>query len=373
MRSSDRPSGLLLAATWGSRSAPSSCTAYFVRSFVALPSPRRTELRILFDPSSLSPGEVWPCENEPPHDGLVTYVPIPEDWRRRLRVLGIWRNLDQYRVHLFNWLMQNMTVAGDLERYGYIGALDTDIIFQIDPFDAWHPQVRGRHELLLSAENPVDDNDGGQALAKLGIVRRAPGAESYLWSWEVKPSAMRPATSDKGKPSRAPASPPPPDCRYVYEVPPSPLHPAGVHRQPQVQADYWRLFGQTERLNFGTLLGTRSAMVHLFDVFLRAVTRFKMNGKLSIGTAIYCHCAPRELVPSHTPSSCAHVTHRALHDRCPVPFVRPLLACRWTGGAQRFSVFRRTPRDADDRLLPSGLGQDCRCGRLARRAWPFLQ
>ena len=98
----DRPAGLILAATWGSRSAPSSCTAYFVRSFAALPSPKRTQLHIIFDPATLSSGDVWPCENEPPGDG-VSYQPLPDAWRKSLRQMGIWRNLDQYRVHLFNW------------------------------------------------------------------------------------------------------------------------------------------------------------------------------------------------------------------------------------------------------------------------------
>ena len=154
------------------------------------------------------------------------------------------------------------SASGELERFGYVGTLDTDILFQVDPFDAWHPHVQGKHELLLSAENPVDDNEGGQALAKLGIVRRLPKDDGFRWAWEAAPSS---GAINPKRPIRAPAAPPAPDCRYTYEVPPSPLHPTGVHRQPQIQADYWRLFGQTERPNFGTLLGTRPALLHLLE------------------------------------------------------------------------------------------------------------
>ena len=67
-------------------------------------------------------------------------------------------------------------------------------------------------------------------------------------------------------------------------MPPSPLRPAGLHiwdREAATQANYWDLVGKTERINFGTVLGTRRGMSHLFDVFLRAVTRYKMNGKLT--------------------------------------------------------------------------------------------
>lgn len=89
-----RPRAVHLAYTWGS--GPSSCSPYFVRSWVALPESERanTDLRILWE------GSVPPCANEPAGGG-AEYVAMPPDVLRRLKATKL--NPAAYRMRAFTW------------------------------------------------------------------------------------------------------------------------------------------------------------------------------------------------------------------------------------------------------------------------------
>ena len=73
-----RPFAAVLAYTWGS--GPSSCSPYFVRSWVALPPAARryTDLVILHE------GGAPPCGGEPAGGG-ARYVRLPSDVLARLQ------------------------------------------------------------------------------------------------------------------------------------------------------------------------------------------------------------------------------------------------------------------------------------------------
>ena len=47
-----------------------------------------------------------------------------------------------YRMRAFNWWLRKP----ENTIYGYVGVLDTDILFQADIFDRLHALMRGPHE-----------------------------------------------------------------------------------------------------------------------------------------------------------------------------------------------------------------------------------
>lgn len=135
-----RPRAILLAYTWGS--GPSSCSPFFMRSWVALPpdSRARTDLVILWEGSDV------PCAGEPAGAG-AKYVKMPPEVLAKLKATRL--NPAAYRMRAFNWWLQTPeALAAD---YGYVGVLDTDMIFQADLFDVLHATVRTKHELHLGA------------------------------------------------------------------------------------------------------------------------------------------------------------------------------------------------------------------------------
>ena len=142
-----RPRAVLLAYTWGT--GPSSCSPYFVRSWIALPPEERaqTDLVILWE------GSDPPCGGEPAGGGS-RYVKMPPAILAPLKATRL--APAAYRMRAFNWWLSLPEGVG----YGYVGALDTDIIFQADLFDRLHPMIDAAHELHLVSENPSERNEG---------------------------------------------------------------------------------------------------------------------------------------------------------------------------------------------------------------------
>ena len=60
-----------------------------------------------------------------------------------------------YRHVAFRWWLRQ---ARNTATYRYAGIIDTDLIFQLDPFSVMHPFVRTEHELHVISENPVLHN-----------------------------------------------------------------------------------------------------------------------------------------------------------------------------------------------------------------------
>ena len=142
-----RPRAVMLAYTWGS--GPSSCSPYFVRSWLALPPEERaqTDLVILWE------GADRPCAGEPGGGG-ARYVRMPPAILNPLKATRL--APAAYRMRAFNWWLSLPEGAS----YGYVGVLDTDILFQADLFDRLHQLIRAPHELHLVSENSAERNDG---------------------------------------------------------------------------------------------------------------------------------------------------------------------------------------------------------------------
>ena len=182
MVESSRPTGVLLSFTFGSgANYPSSCPAFFVRSFAALPAPKRTSLHVLYDKAYLAEGEL-PCENEPAGDG-VHYDAVPRETLWKLKRMRVTHQLDQYRLYLFDWFLDQLLRRPGGDEIAYVGTVDTDVLFQLDPFDAMHPFVQQELELFFTAENPVELN-GGYTLRELrrnasAVPCRCGGSEAH--------------------------------------------------------------------------------------------------------------------------------------------------------------------------------------------------
>ena len=147
-----RPRAVLLAYTWGS--GPSSCSPYFIRSWVALPPSERanTDLRILWE------GSVAPCAGEPV-GADAQFIKMPDDVLKTLKATKL--NPAAYRMRAFTWWLA--LPEGKARNYGYVGVLDTDMIFQSDLFDALHAYttehgIQQEEVLHLVSENPAERN-----------------------------------------------------------------------------------------------------------------------------------------------------------------------------------------------------------------------
>ena len=109
-----RPRAVLLAYTWGA--GPSSCSPYFMRSWVALPPNQRarTDLRILWE------GKDLPCAGELAGGG-ARYIKMPSDVLSMLRATKL--NPAAYRMRAFTWWLQQPEAVE--AAYGYVGVLGT--------------------------------------------------------------------------------------------------------------------------------------------------------------------------------------------------------------------------------------------------------
>lgn len=260
-----RPAAVLLAYTWGS--GPSSCSPYFMRSWVALPAEARarTDLVILWE------GSDQPCANEPAGGG-ARYVKMPDDVLAHLKATRL--NAAAYRMRAVTWWLG---LPGH-SHYSYVGVLDTDMFFQSDIFDVLHRFIRGEHELHLVAENAAERN----AAYTTRRLRGTASCERALTPYLLNSSVVRvPSSHEQNTTSerasygsgrgRTPDRAPPQGRRLRHRG----AHSSGATASargssgsptsaPEV-SQFWASFGETQRLNFGSMFGTRTAMIALCD------------------------------------------------------------------------------------------------------------
>jgi hypothetical protein len=245
-----RPRAALLAYTWGS--GPSSCSPYFMRSWAALPEEQRTntDLVILWE------GSVAPCAGEPVGAG-ARYVKMPEAVLGRLKATRL--NAAAYRMRAVTWWLGLSEVKS--KAYGYVGVLDTDIIFQADLFDRLHAFKRSKHELHLVSESAIERNDAYTSRRLRGDRKCERAIRAYLANATVLPPdavdndtyvAVTAASQRYHGHGRALRSHHRPATTAAAEV-------------PAVVGHYWDAFGSTYRLNFGCMFGTTEAMVALCE------------------------------------------------------------------------------------------------------------
>ena len=239
-----RPRAVYLAYTWGS--GPSSCSPYFMRSWVALPAEQRmnTDLVILWE------GSEQPCAGEPAGAG-ARYIKMPPKILAPLKATKL--APAAYRMRAINWWL-SLPEGG---AYGYVGVLDTDVLFQSDLFDQLHAVARpGAEELHLVSENPSERNDGytNKRLHQTPSCDRP--LTAHLRSHAVLPNASEVAavTVVAGRALRG--------SRHATS-------PAAAS-SPAIAA-FWARFGRTHRLNFGSMFGTRLAMMALCEAVVETL------------------------------------------------------------------------------------------------------
>ena len=233
-----RPRAVLLAYTWGS--GPSSCSPYFIRSWVALPPSERanTDLRILWE------GSVAPCAGEPV-GADAQFIKMPDDVLKTLKATKL--NPAAYRMRAFTWWLA--LPEAKARNYGYVGVLDTDMIFQSDLFDALHAYttehgIQQEEVLHLVSENPAERN-GLYTARRLHLDSRCDvPLTDFLMNNHIV--SKTPAVGGAGRRLRGAAKAP------VY----TPLYNTTA---------FWGRFGDTHRLNFGSMFGTHAAMVALCE------------------------------------------------------------------------------------------------------------
>ena len=245
-----RPRGVLLAYTWGS--GPSSCSPYFVRSWAALPPEERafTDLVILWE------GSESPCGGEPVGDGPMAarYVKMPADVLAPLKETRL--SPAAYRMRAINWWLDQPEGVG----YGYVGVLDTDMLFQSDVFDAIHPLVHTSHELHLVSENPAERNQG-YTTKRLRDRACDRALTRFLVNASILPRYDPNASTSTSTPYLAGRR----LSRSTHRMQHASAQLAPI-AEPSALEVFWTRFGGTHRLNFGSMFGTRDAMMALCEL-----------------------------------------------------------------------------------------------------------
>ena len=308
-----RPRAVLLAYTWGT--GPSSCSPYFVRSWVALPPEERarTDLVILWE------GKDQPCAGEPAGGG-AKYFKMPSVQLSTLKATKL--SPAAYRMRAFTWwlTLPENAAAG----YGYVGVLDTDMLFQSDIFDSLHAFIRSKHELHMISENPAERNDGYTTRR----LRDWPACHApilrYLSNTSVLPvlppaegEAVTAVGLNDGSGGSEPSS-----GRRLRQSRAS-TKSTIVAANPPTVTRFWERFGATHRLNFGSMFGTLDAMVALceqvVDVLIGPMSMCWDQGMLNVlvwaglvGTSSTSHASSsRSTLPTSTSSSSAATTSAA--------------------------------------------------------------
>ena len=240
-----RPRAVYLAYTWGS--GPSSCSPYFMRSWVALPPEQRanTDLVVLWE------GADAPCAGEPAGAG-ARYIKMSPQILAQLKATKL--APAAYRMRAVNWWLSQPDGMG----YGWVGVLDTDLLFQSDLFDQLYAMARpGSEELHLISESPYEFNDGytnrrlhSTASCDMPLTQHLIRA-SILSAVNHTPSAGSASSSIIGRALRGAR-------RGAGRA------ATGGITSPAVSA-FWRSFGRTHRLNFGSMFGTRVAMMAMCE------------------------------------------------------------------------------------------------------------
>ena len=251
-----------------------------MRSWVALSDHARsnTDLVILFE------GKEKPCAGEPA-GADAQYLRMPADVLASLKATKL--NPAAYRMRAFVWWLE--LPENVAKRYGYVGVLDTDMIFQDDIFDRVHAydlaqQKQGTDVLHLVAENSAERNDGYTAKRLRGYPGCNRALMSYLTNASILPRLDSGNTDDdlsvverlearvekmraelaalKKSLTAASAAP----GRRLRSRRSSSAASAAVLANatlpPAVQG-FWDRFGATHRLNFGSMFGTRRALIGL--------------------------------------------------------------------------------------------------------------
>jgi hypothetical protein len=201
--STDRPMGALMTYTWGT--SHSSCPVMFIRSFLAL-NTTRTHL-IIFQEAMK--------ENGIDDDGQVCQMSVEQLATNGIFVIRVpYRDINnieyvasaQYRIIRFaEWLHTEQAA-----KYHYVGVLDADLFFQSDIFDIIHENSTSSNELHFIAENSAASNQFFTVDRNLATTR----CDSFVGLFTTALSKVN----------------------FLYS------------------------FGRTDRLNMGTMFGTRNAM-----------------------------------------------------------------------------------------------------------------
>lgn len=199
----DRPLGALLSYSWGNNG--NSCPAMFILSFLAL---KATRTHLIIFAEGNGDGSVCEMTKEQLEANGIFVIHVEERNKKNKGYL----NGGQYRLIRFTeWLRTEAA-----EQYHYIGVLDADLFFQRDIFDLIDEYKTGSNELHLIAENPVERND----------------------HFTVKQCL-----------SRGPCQ------KFVSQF---------QSYGSKTGRTFLESFGRTERLNMGTMFGTRSAVTSFF-------------------------------------------------------------------------------------------------------------
>jgi len=227
-----RPPGVILVYTFGNN--PRTCTSFFVRSFASLPQ-SATKLIILHESDSR------PCSGEAAAVAMagerIQFVQMDRTLVNKWSKLAIGAWPQSYRYIAFHWwLTLPSTVALG---YRYVGLMDTDAVFQTDPFDIMHSFVEYDSEIHLVPESM---NNSDYTTRKLTKVTSHPRArDRRLRRFE---------------------------CHWRTQPPRTPALLEAQRNDGNVTAivqRFWALMGGTTCLNMGTIFGTYVGMVHLFD------------------------------------------------------------------------------------------------------------
>ncbi len=241
-----RPRAVYLAYTWGS--GPSSCSPYFMRSWVALLPQHRanTDLVILWE------GNEAPCAGEPA-GANARYIKMPPKILAPLKATRL--APAAYRMRAVNWWLSQPDGAG----YGWVGVLDTDILFQSDLFDELHAVARtGSEELHLVSESPFELNDG-YTNRRLHATSSCDGPlTKHLMRASIFAAANHTPSAATASVRLASAG------RALRSGRRGATQLSAANTPPAVAA-FWERFGKTHRLNFGSMFGTRAAMMALCE------------------------------------------------------------------------------------------------------------
>ena len=193
----------------------------------------RTDLVVLYEVSEAPCSE--PAADGGPEADLVRLVHTPPDVVANLSATGLGRAA--YRLMAFGWWLRRAETRA--AGYAYVGALDTDMIFQLDIIDVLAPFITAKGddgspmsgELHLIAENPAELN-GAFTIKRMLLSKRHTCAYKRL-------------------------APMPPTAT---------AHCMGVRRCMSGAVDgFWSTLGQTPALNLGTVFGTLGAMQRMLD------------------------------------------------------------------------------------------------------------
>ena len=224
-RDASRPRGALLTYTWGTSTR--ACMSYFFRSFGLL-NTTRTDIYVLWE-------GVRPCASEPAPSG-VHFVEVPTEVLADCQATGL--PPVSYRHVAFRWWLRQ---ARNTATYRYAGIIDTDLIFQLDPFSVMHPFVRTEHELHVISENPVLHN-GGFTTERLSKRMDCKLSSNATFGLREQSWGQPVGCATRLVPSRAAAI-----------------------------GAFWAAFGQSYSFNVGTVFGTLSGVRRFVEADVEAL------------------------------------------------------------------------------------------------------